>query len=96
MPTALSLFCNNEPKRTGDDCQVSTVTLTWEPVNNPQIPGPFTYHIQRDGNELSQCLGSATTCQDQPGSGQHFYRAYSVDQNGVASPITAAQEADVP
>jgi len=96
MPPALTVFCNNNPKRTGDYCQIQTVTLTWDAVTNPQVPGPFTYHIQRDGMELSQCIGTATTCQDQPGSGQHFYRAYSVDQNGVASPITAAAEADVP
>jgi len=96
MPTALTVFCNTNPKRTGDYCQLSTVTLTWEPVANPQVPGPFTYHIQRDGNELNQCIGTGTTCTDQPGTGQHFYRAYSVDENGVASPITAAAEADVP
>jgi hypothetical protein len=60
------------------------------------VPGPFTYHITRDGLELSQCIGTASSCTDTPGSGPHFYRAYAVNSENQASPLSAAAEADVP
>jgi hypothetical protein len=73
-----------------------TVKISWEPVTSPQVPGPFIYHIQRDGTELAQCIGTATRCTDEPGSGNHLYRAYSIDPGGTASPLSAAAEADEP
>jgi hypothetical protein len=95
IPTGITISCNPDKHDTSDYCTLTTVKIWWYPVTNPQIPGPFTYHILRDGNELSQCVGTATNCQDTPGPGQHFYRAYSVDTNDVASPVSAAAEADV-
>ena len=77
-------------------CTSAFVTIAWAAVTGPHVPGPFTYHIQRDGAELPQCVGTATSCTDAPGSGAHFYRAYSVDSAGVASPVSAAAEADEP
>jgi hypothetical protein len=96
IPTVLTIHCRNDKANNSDQCQVATVTISWKPVTSPQVPGPFTYHIQRDGAELSQCIGSATQCTDQPGSGNHLYRAYSVDSSGTASPLSAAAEADEP
>jgi hypothetical protein len=78
-------------------CTSSTVTLTWNAITGPEVPGPFTYHILRNGTtELPQCIGSATTCTDTPGSGVYGYRAYSVDQNGVPSPRSAAATVSEP
>jgi len=95
IPTGLAASCNPPPNMSAT-CSLPTVTLAWNPVTGPQIPGPFVYHVQRDGVDLSQCAGSATTCSDTPGTGTHFYRAFSVDANGAISPRSAAAEADVP
>jgi hypothetical protein len=96
IPTVLQLHCRNDPGDNSDQCDLPTVKIFWEPVTNPEVPGPFIYHIQRDGTELTQCIGIATHCTDAPGTGNHLYRAYSVDPGGTASPLSAAAEADVP
>ena len=75
-----------------EHCTQQTVTITWNPVG----PKGFTYHILRDGKDLPQCTGTATHCTDKPGSGAHFYRAYSVSSKGVKSPRSAVAEADEP
>ena len=94
IPTDLRISCRKDRKDNSDQCELATVTISWQAVTCAQVPGPFVYHIQRDGAELSQCKGSATSCTDKPGSGAHLYRAYSVDKNGNASPMSAAVEAD--
>jgi hypothetical protein len=65
-------------------------------VTGPEVTGSFTYHVTRNGKELPQCVGTAASCTDLPGKGAHLYRAYSVDSDGVASPLSAAAEADEP
>jgi len=92
IPTGITADCVIKKRI----CTSSTVTLTWNAVTGPEVPGPFTYHIQRDGIELAQCVGTATTCVDAPGTGTHHYRAYSVDQSGTASPLSAAASVDEP
>jgi len=72
------------------------VTISWNAVTGAEVPGPFVYHVQRNGVELPQCIGSSTTCTDTPGSGNWLYRVYSVDSSSVASPLSAAAEADEP
>jgi phospholipase C len=94
-PVGITVLCNTNPHNTSDYCRLPTVTISWQSVTSPEVPGPFTYHILRDGGELAQCIGTATTCQDTPGVGPHFYQAYSVDESGVASPVSAAAEADM-
>jgi phospholipase C len=91
IPPGLLAQCGPNP---GAACTLPTVTLTWDPVGAPGTP--VTYHVQRDGAELAQCLGTALFCVDTPGSGRHLYRAYTIHQNGVVSPLSAAAEADVP
>jgi phospholipase C len=93
IPTGLVAVCNPDFRAA---CKSPTVTISWDPVAGPQVPGPFTYHVQRDGAELPQCVTTATSCTDKPGSGAHLYRAYSVDQDGTTSPLSAAAEADEP
>jgi phospholipase C len=95
IPTELLATCN-PPPTLYSPCTLPTVTLTWAPVTGPNVPGPFTYHVERDGLDLSQCIGTATTCTDTPGTGAHLYRALSVDASGVKSPLSAAAEADEP
>jgi hypothetical protein len=68
------------------------VTISWNPV----LPSRFTYHVKRDDVELPQCTGTDTSCTDNPGSGAHLYRAYSVSPRGMRSPLSAATEADLP
>ena len=93
IPTGILTFCNRNNE---DQCTSQNVKVQWKAVADKNVPGPFTYHVLRDGTEVAKCIGSATVCYDRPGSGPHLYRAYSVDANGVASPQSAASEADVP
>ena len=93
IPTGIVTFCNRNSQ---NQCTGKTVKVQWKAVGEKNIPGPFTYHVTRDGAEDTKCVGSATICYDRPGSGAHLYRAYSVDTNGVVSPLSAAAEADLP
>jgi len=88
IPISIFARCSQDPAT--EICKSSNVHLTWSPVNGPQVPGPFTYEVQRDGLVLPACTGTATSCTDVPGSGTHYYRAISVDPNGVHSPGSAA------
>ncbi len=93
IPTGITAICS------ADDsihCTSGTVALSWTPIAAGQVPGPFTYHVQRDGTDIAQCVTGAASCTDTPGSGVHLYRIYSVDAQGTASPLSAAAEADVP
>jgi phospholipase C len=96
IPGAIVTYCRKDVNDRTAACQKPTVTIQWNPVTGPQVPGPFTYHIMRDGVDLPQCTGKATQCTDTPGSGNHLYRAYSVDSSNVVSPLSAAAEADEP
>jgi phospholipase C len=93
IPTGIAIVCDIKPSEL---CSSPTVKISWASVAGPEVPGPFQYHVTRDGVELPQCIGTATSCVDIPGKGAHLYRAYSVDPNGVASPPSAAAEADEP
>jgi hypothetical protein len=96
IPGDIITYCRKNPNDRTYTCQSPTVTITWSPVTGPDVAGPFTYHVQRDGVELTQCIGTAATCTDTPGSGDHFYRVYSVDSTNTASPLSAASEAIEP
>ncbi|MBV8927584.1 MAG: hypothetical protein JO152_00485, partial [Mycobacteriaceae bacterium] len=77
-------------------CAGNSVTVSWSSVATASGTTTFTYHVQRDGVEVDACVTQTTNCVDTPASGPHLYRAYSVDPNGVVSPLSAATEADVP
>ena len=94
IPTGIAVDCSADHS---EHCTSTSVTITWSSVTGPNVPGPFTYDVLRDGVALPQCTGiDAASCVDMPGSGNFFYRVYSVDRNGIASPNSAAAEADVP
>jgi hypothetical protein len=93
IPTGIAATCSNDDSV---HCTKPTVTISWMKVGSAKTAGKFTYHVTRDGKELPQCTGSATTCRDKPGSGIHLYRAYSVSARGIASHPSAAAEADEP
>jgi phospholipase C len=95
IPTGILANCNTKVSFT-TKCNIPTVTITWNAVTGPQVPGPFTYYITRDGSVLPNCTGSATKCTDQPGKGTHYYRTYAVNGQNVASPLSAAAQADMP
>lgn len=94
IPTGIFAACDQDMVHVV--CQSTTVTLSWNPVAAGEVPGPFTYHVQRDGADLPACAGTASSCTDTPGSGTHYYRAYSVDGSGVQSPLSAATVAVEP
>ncbi len=94
IPTGITADC--QAPITTEVCSSSTVTIAWNPVTGAQVPGPFVYHVERDGAGLPQCSGGATTCSDTPGSGAHFYRVYSIGSQGDASPLSAAAEVQEP
>jgi phospholipase C len=96
IPTGILTACRARARDTGQPCTRRQVTISWLPVNGPRVPGPFTYHVTRDGMELPQCIGNSTSCVDTPGAGAHMYRAYSEDAAHVSSPASAAAEADEP
>jgi hypothetical protein len=71
--------------------------IGWRPVTGPEIPGPFTYQVLRDGVVVPACTGTNSKCQDKDvPAGTHYYTVRSIDQNAITSPASAAAEADVP
>jgi phospholipase C len=97
MPTDIRIGCKSKKDDDPQDCTVNTVTVAWDPVSGPHIPGPFTYQALRDGVPLASCATSVTSCTDSDvPAGTHYYTVYSIDQNNVASPASAGAEADVP
>lgn len=93
IPTGIQAVCS--PTFT-QPCTSRTVTITWESLAAVAGGETFTYHVQRDGHDLPQCAGTATTCTDQPPSTTLNYRVYSVDAHGVASPLSAAAQVVMP
>jgi hypothetical protein len=97
IPAAITVACGSTDKNNPQTCATNLVKVSWRAVNGTYIPGPFTYHLQRDGVNVTGCAASAIVCKDKNvTSGVHYYRVYSVDSNNVASPLSAAAEADVP
>jgi len=96
IPTGILAACRTRARDTTQPCTQPHVAISWLQVNGPRVPGPFTYHVLRDGMELPHCIGNATSCIDTPGAGAHMYRAYSQDAARVTSPASAAAEADEP
>jgi hypothetical protein len=96
IPTGIIASCGTGSDKS-EHCPHPPVTISWASVTGKEVHGLFTYHVQRDGVELPQCTRRATRCTDSnPGSGVHLYRAYSVGPKGIASPLSAASEVDVP
>jgi phospholipase C len=96
IPSNIQVSCiANGAIRNTERCNSTTVTISWASIQGPNMPGTFIYHLQRDGLDLPQCVGTANSCVDTPGIGNHLYRAYSIDPNNVTSPLSAAAEADV-
>jgi phospholipase C len=96
IPPWITIACGSTTGN-AQTCTTNTVKITWHTVVDTKVPGPFTYQALRDGVAVANCLTGAVTCTDNGvPSGQHFYRAYSIDSANVASPPSAAAEADVP
>jgi hypothetical protein len=93
IPTGINAKCSPDDRQ---NCTQQVVTISWNSLVDSEVHGPFTYHVERNGKDLPQCTGTAVSCTDRPGKGAHLYRAYSVDPDGVASPLSAAAEADEP
>lgn len=93
IPTGTKVACKQNASAV---CGMPLVTVSWNAVTGPDGDGPFTYSIERDGTELPQCRVDGTSCTDSPTSGAHTYHAYSIDPNGVKSPLSAAAQAVQP
>ncbi len=97
IPTGISLTCGSADKTNPQLCQSTRVKVRWDPVAGPEVPGPFQYQLLRDGAPVAACLTSGTACSDMHvPAGVHYYRVYSIASGNVASPNSAASEADVP
>ncbi len=96
IPVGLNVSCGRLPGTPPGDCTEPRVKVTWASVSGPEVPGPFTYQVFRDGTALPSCLTQTLVCIDEPGAGAHLYRVDSIDQNNVTSPLSSATEADVP
>jgi len=95
IPPGIMVACRGSATDHRQHCTQPAVTVTWNAVSGPQVPGPMTYHLVRDGVAVARCVTQATSCVDMPGVGTHYYRVYSVDPSGDVSPLSAASEADV-
>jgi phospholipase C len=97
IPPGITISCGSTDVNNPQTCVGTSVLVSWQKVNGTYIPGPFTYHVQRDGVEIAHCAGhAAVLCKDvHVRAGVHYYRLYSVDSNNVASPVSAAAEADI-
>ncbi len=94
IPTGITATCGSKDK-SSQDCTKTSVVVKWVSVAGPQVPGPFTYTLLRDGAPI--CTTATTSCTDSSAaSGAHFYTVYSIDESNVTSPASAAAEADVP
>jgi phospholipase C len=99
VPPGIQIKCGSTNASYPEDCATNKVTVSWQSVSGTYIPGPFTYHVLRDGAVPSvDCTSTTkTTCIDSKApAGTHYYTVYSVDPNNVASPVSASAEADVP
>ena len=94
IPTGITATCGSKDK-SGQDCTQTSVVVKWVPVTGAQVPGPFTYTLLRDGAPI--CTTTTASCTDRTAAtGAHFYTVYSIDPSSVASPPSAAAEADLP
>ncbi len=93
IPTAITAACAQDQTGT---CTAKAVTVSWNPVTGPEVAGPFTYRVLRNGVPLPQCEGAPTSCEDTPPTGTNYYRAYSVAADGTRSPRSAAAAAVEP
>jgi phospholipase C len=98
IPTGIVASCGSTEKNAPENCSSKDrVTVKWLPIATGEVPGPFTYNLVRDGNATPICTTTKTSCVDSTAaSGAHFYTVYSVDASKVASPPSAAAEADIP
>ncbi len=96
IPTQIRLSCHSADPANPQACRGNVVAVAWDKVNGPNIPGPFTYQVLRDGVPVTGCSPTSTLCRDSNvPAGVHIYTVYSIDQNNVASPPCAGAEADV-
>jgi hypothetical protein len=99
VPPGITISCGSTNADYPDECTTSKVMVSWKSVSGTYVPGPFTYHVLRDGAAPSKgCVTtSKTLCIDKPApAGTHYYTVYSVDSSNVSSPVSAAAEAIVP
>ena len=99
IPPSIGVKCGSTNASYPENCTTNKVTVSWASASGTYVPGPFTYHVLRDGEAPSKGCVSVTkaTCSDKNvPSGTHYYSVYTVDFNNVSSPVSASAEADVP
>ena len=69
IPTGITTQCSRDKS---EHCTDPTVTISSSPVTGLNVPGPFIYHVERDGMELPQCVGTAASCTDAPEAARTF------------------------
>ena len=97
IPIRIGVACGSTDPDNPQTCTTSAVTVSWRNVQAQKDYGPFTYQALRDGAPVASCATASTSCIDSNvPAGTHYYSVYSIDPNKVASPASAAAQADVP
>jgi phospholipase C len=97
IPVGIAVSCGSPYNQDPGQCTTDTITIKWDAVSGPEVPGTYSYQVERNGMPVANCATTATSCIDTDApSGVHYYTIYSIDPNGVRSPHSAAAEADAP
>lgn len=97
IPPSIRVACGSTDEYYPQNCTGPAVTIHWGNVVSSMVPGPFKYQVLRDGVAVPSCHTRKLSCLDtNVSAGSHYYRVYSIDSHNVASPPSAAAEADVP
>ena len=97
IPISIKIACGSTDPVNPQTCTENAVTISWRSVQAQNDYGPYSYQVLRDGTAVSTCATRAASCTDNDvPAGTHYYTVYSIDPNQVASPASAASQADVP
>ena len=97
IPIRIAIACGSTDPDNPQNCATNAVTISWRTVQEQNDYGPYNYQVLRDGTAVSTCATGKTICTDSDvPAGTHYYTVYSIDPNKVASPASAAAQADVP
>ena len=97
IPIGIGIACGSTDEYNPQNCTQTAVTISWRNMQEQKDYGPYSYQALRDGTPISSCATRSTSCTDSDvPAGTHYYTVYSIDPNNVASPASAAAQADVP
>ncbi|MEJ0048275.1 MAG: hypothetical protein WDN04_20730 [Rhodospirillales bacterium] len=96
IPTGILAACRVQRGDTAQPCTRPQVTISWLPVAGPEVPGAVRLSCRAQWPGAFRVHRRRHPVRGRASAGMHLYRAYSVDPAHVASPMSAAAEADMP